>query len=261
MINTRNVIPFLGLVGGSHAALIAHYNMEDSGSPLTDQVGGQTAVAADSGHAYGVAGPAGFGNAVSLSGNGSWQISAADSQEIDLANNFTVASWVYLDSAILASKTGLNSNVNRIIGDDVAWDRDGWSFGVFNSTMRFTKNGVIDADDPSGTPVPVDQWVHLAATIDSTTGITFYLNGVATGTNGNTANNFTGVGNNGVDDPYGIGRSYGNGQAQWFPGSLDEIRVYDNVLSASEISALTIPEPSSLLLGFLGLGFVLKRRR
>ncbi|YCM42964.1 LamG-like jellyroll fold domain-containing protein [Verrucomicrobiaceae bacterium 227] len=261
MIKIRNILPLLGLVGSTQASLVAHYDMEAIGSPLTDQAGGQTATAVDSGQSYGVAGPAGFGNAVSLSGNGSWQISAAASQEIDLANNFSVASWVYIDSAILGTKSGTNSSVHRIIGDDVEWDRDGWSFGLFNSTMRFTKNGVIDADDSSATAVPLDQWVHLAATVDSTAGVTFYLNGAVTGTNGNTADNFTGTGNNGLDDPYAIGRSYGNGQEQWFPGSLDEVRVYDNVLTSTEIAALVVPEPSSALLGFLGMGLVLRRRR
>ena len=40
------------------AGLIAHYNMEQSASPIIDQAGGETAQEVDAGHVYGVAGPA-----------------------------------------------------------------------------------------------------------------------------------------------------------------------------------------------------------
>ncbi len=46
-------------------------------------------------------------------------------------------------------------------------------------------------------------------------------------------------------------------------GALDEIRVYERALSATEVAALyAIPEPASLvLLGLGGLVFFTKRRR
>ena len=260
----KKIIPAtLILLSGSlsHAALIAHYNGEEAASPIVDQAGGQTAAATDTGHIYSTAGPPGFGNSIGLNGNGSWQLSAGDSAELNLANNFTVAAWVYIDSATQAGKTGVSANNHRIIGDDAAWDADGWSFGVTNGIMRFTRNGIIDADDGSGTAIPLDQWVHLAATPTST-GIDFYLNGSLTGSNANGANNNTGLGNNGVMDPYAIGRSYGNGQEQWVPGQLDEIRGDDTVLTQSEIAGLMIPEPgSAALLGLGVLGFLARRRR
>jgi hypothetical protein len=247
----------------SQASLVAHYNMEQGSTPLVDQAGGQTADALGSGHSYAVGGPAGFGTAVALTGNGSWQISAANSQELNLANNFTVASWIYLDSATIAGKTGTNNLLNRIIGDDAAWDADGWSFGVFNDgRVRFTKNGVIDADIGTVGAVSTNTWVHLAATISSTTGTTVYVNGAPIGSNANLANLNTGLGNNGVLDPFAIGRSYGGAEAQWFAGRLDEVRVYDTVLSQSEIQGLMVPEPSAALLASLAsLGFAFRRRR
>ncbi|MEX2185448.1 MAG: LamG-like jellyroll fold domain-containing protein [Pirellulales bacterium] len=189
----------------------------------------------------------------------------ADSAELrGLANNMTVAAWVYMDSATTAAKTGVNPTLNRIIGDDEAWDGDGWSFGVFtNGTLRFTKNGIVDQNLAAG--VPQDRWVHLAATVSSTGGTTFYVDGAVAGTNGNTANMNTGLGNNGLADPYAIGRSYGGGEAQWFGGSLDEVRVFDTVLSQSEVQAMLVPEPNSIALlacaGMVGGAFVLRRRR
>ena len=113
--------PFLALLLsaiGAPAAMIAHYDMEQAGSPLVDQAGGQTAAAVDSGHQYSVTGPAGFGNAAGLNANGSWQLSVADSAELNLANDFTVAAWVYRDSTVIASKPpngpGVNSNNDEV---------------------------------------------------------------------------------------------------------------------------------------------------
>ncbi len=255
----------LSLAGAASAAEIAHYNMSQAGSPIIDLVGGQQAVAVGVGHNYGVAGPAGFGSAVSLTGNGAWQLSVADSAELrSLANNMSVAAWVYMDSATLGTKAGVNSVLNRIIGDDAAWDGDGWSFGVWgDGRMRFTKNGVVDQDVPAG--VPLDQWVHVAATVSSSVGTTFYVNGAVAGTNGNTANMNTGLGNNGVDDPYAIGRSYGAAEAQWFAGRMDEVRVFDTVLSQGEVQAMMVPEPSSVALlacaGMMGGALIVRRRR
>ncbi len=219
----------VAIAGSVQAGLIAHYNMEESAGPITDQVGGETAEQVDSGHIYSVAGPNGWGKAVGLDANGAWQLDATESAELwNLTNDFSVAAWVYLDSSI--AKTGTFNDNDRIIGDDVAWDGDAWSFGIRGGVILFTKNGVIDA--MSGVAVPTDRWVHLAAVLSSAVGIEFYLDGVLVNTNDNKSNCNVG------DDIFGIGRSYGIGQEQWFPGSIDEVRVYDEVLTDAEIKEL-----------------------
>lgn len=255
MKKTPIALSLAALAGQAPGSLIAHYTMEEATSPIIDQVGGEAASSVDTGHQYGVAGPAGFGNAVGLDTNGSWQLSPTDSAQLSaLTNDFSVAAWIYIDSSI--TKAGANSNNNRIIGDDVAWDGDAWSFGVRDNTLLLTKNGVVDAFSSGGASVPNDQWVHVAVTASSADGLNFYLNGVLDGTNGNTADNIVG------DDIFGIGRSYGIGEGQYFAGSLDEVRVYDSVLSGPEVAALAVPEPSTGLLAALaGLALGLRRRR
>ncbi|MEN6459100.1 MAG: LamG-like jellyroll fold domain-containing protein [Thermoguttaceae bacterium] len=60
-----------------------------------------------------------------------------------------------------------------------------------------------------------------------------------------------------------IGHGFWGDSANLFPGLIDEVRVYDNALSASEVAAL-VPEPSSLLLvgtGMLATAFYRLRRR
>ena len=64
---------------------------------------------------------------------------------------------------------------------------------------------------------------------------------------------------NGID----LAISDDHSQREW-NGWLDDIRIYDEVLGANEIATLAgaVPEPSSGLLGLLGLGALfLKRRR
>lgn len=233
---------------------VLYYSMGDTASPLVDTLNGIEAVEADSGHAYLVDGPEGFGTAIALTQNGSWQLSQDDSAVMrDLANNFSVAVWVYLDSALLAGKAGTNPQHNRVVGDDEAWDADGWSMGVWNDgRVRFTKNGVVDIDLGDPGAVPFDQWAHLAATVSSTEGSTLFVNGVPVGSNGNITDCNTGTGTNGVLDVWGIGRSYGTGEDQWFAGRIDELRVFNHVLTEGQVADLMVlPRDPALVTNLL----------
>ena len=249
----------IGWSSVANADLLAYYSMEETGSPLVDQVGGQMASAVDLGHLYSQPGPGGFGNAVGLNAEGSWQLSEADSAELrDLTNDMSVAAWVYVDSAF-------GVELSRVMGDDAPWDADGWSWGVNGDVIRFTKNGIIDADDTaSGVTVPFDRWTHLAVTVSSTDGIHYYMGGTDTGSPiANTADMVPGPGNNGMDDPYAIGRANRTNGTQWFKGNLDEVRVYNHVLTPEEVAALAIPEPATAFLLGLALltGVAAVRRR
>jgi hypothetical protein len=145
------------------------------------------------------------------------------------------------------------------MGDDVLWDADGWAWGVFNDgRIRFTKNGIIDADT-AGSFIPQDEWTHVAVTVSSVDGLTYYANGTSVENIANTAPINPTPGNNGQDDFWGIGRS-NSSETQWFPGSLDEVRVYSDLLTPEEIAALAVPEPSSVGLLCLGAVALLFRR-
>jgi hypothetical protein len=250
----------------TQATLIAHYNMEQSSSPIIDQVGGETAEATGIGHAYSVPGPTGWGDAAGLSANGSWQLDTTESAGLRaLANDITVAAWVNIEDGRFGKAYGFEGNdrFDRIIGDDAEWDADGWAFGIENQDattderrLLFTKNGVADVYSASTLTITEGTWIHLAATVSSTTGVSFYINGTLLGTNGNTANIITTNGHNGLPDPYGIGRAYGSGAngQQWFAGDIDEVRVYDTVLTQPEIAALATLGAASLNLAITEVG-------
>ncbi|MEZ6121049.1 MAG: LamG-like jellyroll fold domain-containing protein [Pirellulaceae bacterium] len=250
----------LGVVSNGSAELVLHFDMETADSPLVDLVSGITAEAVDDGHVYGVPGPEGFGMAIELEDNGSWQLDVDESQLFrEFANDFTVASWIYLDSETQDFKLDLaepNAGLNRFFGDDIDWDADGWGMGIWNDgRVRFTKNGVIDldTDDPW---IDFDEWYHVAATVSSIDGVSIYVNGelAQAFTDSRDLNN--GVGNNGEDDVYAVGRTYSFAQGQWVGGRIDDLRIYDNVLTEGEIANLLVPGGGGVTGDFDGDGQV-----
>ncbi len=101
-----------GMPATLHAALIAHYNGEETSGSLIDQVGGQTAAEMNSGHLYQQAGAAAgtygaitltnsLGKAVGITAGqaGAWKLDGGDEDELqNLTNDFTVMSWVFVPS-------------------------------------------------------------------------------------------------------------------------------------------------------------------
>ena len=108
--------------------------------------------------------------------------------------------------------------------------------------------------------VTTGEWVHVAGVRDSAASLLrLYINGVEVATH-DTENTF----NIDHDEIMTIGAAakengdYLGEIGHWFAGELDDVRFYDEALSAGAIAS-TIPEPATLAL--LGLGGLLLRRR
>lgn len=120
--------------------------------------------------------------------------------------------------------------------------------------------GAQDVSDAGAIPnggglTGADNWVHVAWQYDGTDKVVF-VDGVET---------FRGPGNN-ISDPsldVAIGYTARNGNGS-FNGLLDDVRIYDEALTAGQILTArntVIPEPSSLgLLTLTGLAFLRRRR-
>ena len=110
-------------------------------------------------------------------------------------------------------------------------------------------------------------WHHIAVTYNGTDfENTLYFDGVQVDTR-----RLTGGPSYGPSESSWIGKATSNGNnlrfgtddqlpSRTFNGLLDDIRIYDHELSASEVAAL-VPEPTSYLLTLVGIGMVLAARR
>ena len=155
----------------------------------------------------------------------------------------TIATWVYWNG-------GSGQVWARVF--DFGWDTNHYMCLMPQtnlSTVRFaiTVNGEKTEQRINGTAnLPSGQWVHVAVTLAGSVG-TLYVNGAVVGTN--TAMRLL---------PFRVGNTSRNwlGRSQYpshpyFKGSVDDFRIYNGVLSATEITALSmklspaLPSPMS----------------
>lgn len=162
-----------------------------------------------------------FGSAVSFNGTSS-MVTVPDSPSLRLTSAMTLEAWVF--------PTAVPTRWTDVI-------------------MKGSDNYFLEATSPQGvlpaagssltgplfgpSTLQVNNWAHLAATYDGAQ-LRLYVNGVQVNSRAHTGNLPTSSGplSFGGDPVFG----------QFFPGRIDEIRIYDRALSAAEIqSDMTIP--------------------
>lgn len=236
--------------GHADAALIVHYDFSSEAGLLTDSAGSRDLVELDDNG--GSTSPAFVSSVTASNGTRNGVVRFAGNVNTNdpftyLQNsdgpftltNFTVAYWARTDSGDQGSFKGLftSGNSGRM------------QFDTQNGVYR----GITDAATVSFTiAVPDNRWDHIALTYDGTN-TRWYYNGaevVGSPVAGNPDNTFDAI-------RLGANRNLDNS----FNGDMDDFRIYDNALSATEVAALAvIPEPSATLLALVGLG-ALRRRR
>ena len=168
-------------------------------------------------------------------------VDAGSATQLDDLGPMTIAAWIRPDAAgnssarMIMSKSDTGSGRWFLEIDNTAPEDDAFEFNKeYDSTdlARITSNGTV----------AYDVWQHVVVTWDgSDTGanVHIYKDGVETGylstDNGSTTK---------LSDaalPFTIGNR-GNGANPFF-GVIDDVRVYDRVLSAGEISALAASAP------------------
>jgi hypothetical protein len=186
----------------------------------------------------------GFGQHGTLNGGASWGAGRTSGNALTLdgtsgyvalpagilsdLSDFTISLWVYW-----ATQT-TNARVFDFGSSDIAY------MGLIpkdsSGAMRFMISGTTwygDQSVVSSSALPTSRWVHVAVTLSGTTG-TLYVDGAAVATNnaitfapfqmGNTSQNW-------------LGRSQYSADPH-FNGRMQDLRIYDGALTASEIAAL-----------------------
>lgn len=160
----------------------------------------------------------GLDNAISLNGSNQYLVTP-DNSNLDITGAFTIEAWVNPSNAN-ARGTVVGKWLSYMLQ---AYDGK-WAYWLGNSS---TWSAII-----TDVPVVANEWHHIAITrAASTDSVNFYLDGnlVYTGTAG-----LTGTGEiRNTSSTFTIGSH--NEDADFFPGKIDEVKVWNVVRSQSDI--------------------------
>src|SRR3989344_6090121 len=137
----------------------------------------------------------------------------------------TISAWIKADSYGGGSFGRIESNgqtlfyVNNIDGANIPG-------------LRFTSNGANNIADSAAGSIQLSTWYHVVATRNSSGVANIYINGVLSGA----ANQNSGTPGAGTTNVQIGGRT--SDDARNFDGLIDEVRVYNRVLTGTEISDL-----------------------
>ncbi|MDX6411532.1 MAG: hypothetical protein QOE91_1048, partial [Gaiellaceae bacterium] len=197
--------------------LVAAYGFNEGVGTTTADVSGKANTGTLTGASWTTAGK--FGSALSFNGVNNW-VTVADANSLDLTNGMTLEAWVKPSALGTSWRTALfkerpggivyslyaNQNTSRPVGQ------------VFIGAER---NALGSAT------LPLNAWTHIAVTFDGAN-LRFYANGGLTATTAISGS---------MAASTGVLRIGGNSVwGEWFTGVIDEVRIYNRALSASEIT-------------------------
>ncbi|MCA9188157.1 MAG: LamG-like jellyroll fold domain-containing protein [Pirellulaceae bacterium] len=237
---------------------VAHYTFDDASALGADATGNYNGTPmGDASQTAGVVGEGalaldGDGDIVHVGGGAGF--SALD----DDGDGWSVTAWV---------QTSGNGGVQRVFSTYMpgGWNGgQGWGVGMRQDLgspqLLSTTYGVVDMQQ--GTNVLDGNWHHVAYVFRNNAGSVatdYYVDGALE----SSAEPANGFGINDTADDFVIGALGLPTALQYFNGSIDDLRIFDNELSAGEVAAM-VPEPMSVIsltVGLLGLLAIRRRGR
>ena len=259
----------LAMVPASQAALLIHYTF-DGNTPgaLAGGTGIDNVVGADGTFTSGTSGGSGVivASGVTFGGNAMQLNPAADGNEVGQAphilTSFSAASAGITGSTQYTAMAWVN--FANAIGDNMIFgSNDGGTDALHHGSRNGNQHSGHWGDDlgpDQGVFINTlpGSWHHVAYTNDVGNAQSLYFDGVLVAGPGAAP----GIGGMNINAALAIGTSRNGGS---FNGMLDEVRVYNTLLTQAEIqTAMTlVPEPATATFaGLLGLaGLMLRRRR
>ncbi|MEU8103806.1 LamG-like jellyroll fold domain-containing protein [Nonomuraea muscovyensis] len=213
----------------SAATLVGHWKLdEETGTSAADSSGKGTAAAIAGGASWTEGWLAG-----ALGLDGATGHAQTASPAVNTRSGFTVALWTQLDYLPDRDATAVSQVGSRAAGFQLGFDKaqGRWTLGM---AAADTDTAAVVRTHSDAVPAPLE-WTHLAGVHDPLSGeLRVYVNGrlsETTITSHASAWNATG--------PLQLGRTKNAGvlTGHW-PGTVDDVRTYDGVLSAEQISQL-----------------------
>jgi PKD repeat protein len=165
-----------------------------------------------------------YGGALSFDGVNDW-VTVADSNSLDLTTGMTVEAWVK-PATINGWETVLMKESSSSYGYGLYADNNGNDVGQTRRPAAWIVQSGNYFGAEGTSQLSTNTWTHLAATYDGST-LRLYVNGTQ-------ASSVSRSGS--IDTTSGALRIGGNNiWGEWFNGLIDEVRVYNRALSATEI--------------------------
>ncbi|MFI9846243.1 LamG domain-containing protein, partial [Nonomuraea sp. NPDC051941] len=213
----------------SAATLVGHWTLdEESGLTAADSSGRGTPATLSGGASW----TSGWlDGALALDGvNGYAQTTGP---AVGTRSSFTVAAWVQLDYLPTTDTAAVAQPGSRTAGFQLGFDKEQqrWTLGM---RAADTDTAALVRTRSDAIPNPLE-WTHVAGVYDALAGeLRIYINGqlsTTTITSHASAWNATG--------PLQLGRTKAAGAfTGYWPGTVDDVRTYDGVLSAEQIAQL-----------------------
>ena len=228
------------LVPSASSDLVGHWKLDETSNTLVNDSSGNNNGTYEDGPTLGATPATNFsGTSVSFDGNND-NVTIPDDTSLRVTN-MTVSAWVYIPSSI---PSGWRTIVEHGRGTDNwfgLWKRSGSDRFHF----RWADNGGSTVSADTNATIVADQWYHIVGTLDTSTNVAkIYMTDSA----GDTTLDKTITGATSPSATSGdltIGENNDGNEA--FDGSIDDVRIYNRALTATEVADL-VP-PSSLLAG------------
>ena len=171
-----------------------------------------------------------YGSALSFNGTSAYVNTGLN---INSMVTLTIAAWVKV--------TSVSGSLQEVWGDDDGGYGNALSAGGGSGSTNTWDVFVGNGDSNTGIPIVTGQWLHIVEEY-TPSDVILYINGVQVWHRGSAAAVYSSgislkIGR--ADYPGGTGSSY-------FPGAVDDFRVYNRTLSAAEVKALYLNEAVTL---------------
>ncbi len=268
-LSSLALVAILATAGPSRAGLIAHYTFDETGGTIAhDSVGGIDGTL--NGGASFAPGAGRFGGAVLLDRTASGLVNMGNNFSFNGSSDFSIAVWFNTSDtasagSIVIGKHFTTHSVGYFLGLGNTGDGLG---GTAHVALTHGPDGTVAYSGGQTNKVVVDGQWHQAVEVDHAgSQFMFYIDGVLQDTRPSDTINTTPK-----DFLVGGVVLFNGTPTGFYNGLIDDLRIYNNALSGSDVTSLfnpnpttATPEPSTLALAVLGgtamIGFAVRKRR